>query len=94
MKESTNNVNTHEVISQLAYALWEKAGRPSGQDLEFWLQAEAQLLEEQKKQAAKPAVVLAETQAFQASQRVTSVKINNVSEPKLFDKKLSKSRRK
>jgi hypothetical protein len=29
-------------IAQRAYQLWEKAGRPDGKDLEFWLEAEAQ----------------------------------------------------
>lgn len=33
----------HEV-AQRAYQLWEAAGRPSGRDLENWLQAEAELL--------------------------------------------------
>ncbi len=35
-------VNTDQ-ISRLAYDLWEKAGRPSGRDTEFWLEAEKQL---------------------------------------------------
>lgn len=30
-------------VSRLAYELWEKAGRPAGRDLEFWLTAEARL---------------------------------------------------
>ena len=29
-------------IAQRAYQLWEKAGRPDGKDMEFWLEAEAQ----------------------------------------------------
>ena len=36
-------------IGQLAYQLWEKAGRPAGMDLNFWLEAESQL-----RQAAQP----------------------------------------
>lgn len=31
-------------IGLLAYHLWEASGRPAGQDLAFWLQAEKQLL--------------------------------------------------
>ena len=31
-----------------AYELWEQAGRPAGQDLEFWLEAERQLEEERE----------------------------------------------
>lgn len=30
-------------VGLLAYQLWEKAGRPSGKDLDFWLEAEKQL---------------------------------------------------
>lgn len=30
-------------IREAAYQMWEKAGRPAGRDLEFWLKAEAQL---------------------------------------------------
>ncbi|MGH7971832.1 MAG: DUF2934 domain-containing protein [Limisphaerales bacterium] len=30
-------------IGLLAYQLWEKAGQPSGKDLDFWLEAEKQL---------------------------------------------------
>jgi len=29
-----------------AYELWERAGRPPGRDLEFWLDAERQIKEE------------------------------------------------
>jgi hypothetical protein len=34
----------HEIRAN-AYRLWEQAGRPSGRDLEFWLQAERELEE-------------------------------------------------
>jgi len=30
-------------VSRVAYELWEKAGKPAGRDLEFWLAAEAQV---------------------------------------------------
>ena len=33
----------HEAIRARAYELWERAGWPSGRDLEFWLQAEREL---------------------------------------------------
>jgi hypothetical protein len=29
-------------IQALAYELWQKANRPAGQDMDFWLQAERQ----------------------------------------------------
>jgi hypothetical protein len=32
-----------EEIANCAYLIWEKEGRPAGRDVEFWLQAEAQL---------------------------------------------------
>lgn len=31
-----------------AYELWEQAGRPTGRELEFWLEAERQLEEERE----------------------------------------------
>ena len=36
-------VITTEVIASHAYILWEKAGRPQGRDVEYWLQAEKEL---------------------------------------------------
>jgi hypothetical protein len=33
-------MNRYEWIANRAYRLWEKAGRPSGSDLDFWLAAE------------------------------------------------------
>lgn len=33
-------MNRYEWIVNRAYGLWEKAGRPSGRDLDFWLAAE------------------------------------------------------
>ena len=33
-------------IAQRAHALWEKRGRPQGQDIEHWLEAERQLTQE------------------------------------------------
>jgi Protein of unknown function (DUF2934) len=33
-------MNRYEWIANQAYRLWEKAGRPSGRDLDFWLAAE------------------------------------------------------
>ena len=39
-------------IGRLAYQLWEKAGRPAGRDLEFWLAAEAEV-----RAASRPALV-------------------------------------
>jgi hypothetical protein len=33
--------NNH--VANRAYQLWEQAGRPHGRDLEFWIQAEAEV---------------------------------------------------
>ena len=42
-------------ISERAYRLWEKAGRPDGRDQEFWLQAEKELAEGKgRRKAADP----------------------------------------
>jgi len=38
-------------IESLAYSLWERAGRPLGRDVEFWLEAERQI-----NATARPAV--------------------------------------
>jgi hypothetical protein len=32
-------------VSARAYELWEEAGRPSGRDVDFWLEAERQVRE-------------------------------------------------
>jgi hypothetical protein len=40
---STENIH-HQEVSDRAYLLWQRAGKPEGQDLEFWLQAEAEVL--------------------------------------------------
>jgi hypothetical protein len=38
-----------EEIRALAYELWEQNGRPAGRDLEFWLQAEFEISERNRK---------------------------------------------
>lgn len=45
-------------VQDLAYRLWDAAGRPDGRDMDFWLQAEAQLTKPaaKPKAAAKPKV--------------------------------------
>ena len=45
-------------ISCLAFQLWEKAGRPEGRDLEFWLGAETHLLAPRRPGAVKVETVL------------------------------------
>jgi hypothetical protein len=45
-------------VTDRAYQLWEKAGRPEGRDLEFWVQAEAQVGKEAAQTVAAPAGVI------------------------------------
>ena len=52
MKKTTNketqgqnqNKVSRDEVAQRAYQLWVTAGQPIGRDLEYWLQAEAELL--------------------------------------------------
>lgn len=41
-------------IRDRAYALWEEAGRPEGQDKEFWAMAERELSEGQQTEEEQP----------------------------------------
>jgi hypothetical protein len=34
-------MNRQQALREIAYRMWEQAGRPTGRDLEFWLKAEA-----------------------------------------------------
>lgn len=43
-------------IRDRAYALWEQAGRPEGQDKEFWAMAEAELADRQEPEEEQPAL--------------------------------------
>ncbi|MBQ8251011.1 MAG: DUF2934 domain-containing protein [Alphaproteobacteria bacterium] len=44
---------TDQMLRETAYYLWEQAGRPEGTGEEFWLQACAQLLGEEKEPSKK-----------------------------------------
>ncbi|HZZ20679.1 MAG TPA: DUF2934 domain-containing protein [Opitutaceae bacterium] len=46
MKSKDNTPPSHDAISGRARTLWEAAGRPDGEDLNHWLQAEKELNEE------------------------------------------------
>lgn len=41
--ESEHGESTDDYVRTAAYYLWEKAGKPSGRDQEFWLQAQHDL---------------------------------------------------
>ena len=45
-------------IAVVAYHMWEMAGRPASRDLQFWLDAEAQLRAAAKTAATPPAAHL------------------------------------
>lgn len=45
--------NQREHILQKAYEIWEAEGRPTGRDMEHWLQAEVALAQTRAKPAAK-----------------------------------------
>jgi len=46
---------SQSAVKDLAYRLWEEAGKPDGRDQDFWLQAEAKLASPAKpKTPAKP----------------------------------------
>jgi hypothetical protein len=36
------NVDTHRLIAERAYVIWEREGRPEGRAWQHWLQAEAE----------------------------------------------------
>ncbi len=42
-KIQTDSELSRETVAQRAYQLWEAAGRPTGQDVEHWLQAEKEI---------------------------------------------------
>jgi len=44
-QEKATNKPIHDRIASLAYQLWEIGGRKPGRDLEYWLQAEKQLMD-------------------------------------------------
>lgn len=41
--EQADSAPTQDEIRKKAYILWEEAGRPDGDGVEFWLRAEAEL---------------------------------------------------
>jgi hypothetical protein len=65
-------------ISHLAFQLWEKAGRPAGRDLEFWLGAEKQLLARQRPEAVKVETVAPKPSS---ANRVPPVQSNTPRQP-------------
>jgi hypothetical protein len=48
LKNRIDAMRSGEQIRRRANELWEQHGRPEGRDVEFWLQAEAEVREENK----------------------------------------------
>ncbi len=60
---------SHDDIARLAYELWEQNARPSGQEVQFWLQAEQRL-----RSSAQTAPKSAPPQGQAAAARVDAAK--------------------
>jgi hypothetical protein len=50
---SSLSKNERLEIAERAYELWRAAGHPTGQDMEFWLQAEAELAASKHRRSRK-----------------------------------------
>ena len=56
-----------QIIREAAYRKWEQAGRPSGEGVEFWLQAEREYQQHERESPATDIVQLASEESFPAS---------------------------
>jgi hypothetical protein len=66
-------IDREPLIRERAYLLWEAAGRPSGKDLDYWLQAEASLGQAAAAEPRKPrSVARAAPKAKSATSRGTA----------------------
>ena len=72
-KEANNMEAREQEIRELAYCLWEAAGCPSGQDLEYWHKAEA-AWDEQNARSAASAVKAARPRRRSAARKATKSK--------------------
>lgn len=43
IENSFSYENTNKELHEIAYFLWERAGKPEGRDLEFWCDAEREM---------------------------------------------------
>lgn len=55
--------NQEQRVRELAYQIWEQAGYPCSDGVEFWLQAEAELTPAQRKTEPKLAKAAAKVSA-------------------------------
>jgi hypothetical protein len=45
-------MSNYDEIAKRAYELWEKAGKPEGQETEHWLQAENEVIQRRESKGA------------------------------------------
>ncbi|MCK1716545.1 DUF2934 domain-containing protein [Bradyrhizobium sp. 141] len=55
LKRTLRRMMRRGQVRARAYELWEQAGRPTGRELEFWLEAERQLEEEREERKSSDA---------------------------------------
>ena len=96
--ELKQNLDNNE-IAKSAYLLWKQAGHPQGLDLNFWLQAEAQLLAERQREAGsrdtrktEPLQVDAPVKARSVSPRVETSKLIGAKPTSSLNRKSSSRR--
>jgi hypothetical protein len=53
LTNGTHGEPTHDEIAFCAYSLWEQQGRQQNQEVEIWLQAEAQLRQSQSQHGVR-----------------------------------------
>lgn len=69
-------------IRDRAYALWEQAGRPEGQDMAFWMMAERELSAQAEPQEAQAATPQAD-EAAMPTQPLPDQDMTDLSEPEM-----------
>lgn len=75
---------SHDTITQQARELWEQRGRPQGQDVAIWLEAERQLQARAAETAADPLATAAKAdRRKQASRAPQSPTKTNAPKPEL-----------
>ena len=69
-------MSTHEdQIRQRAYQIWEREGRPHGDDLKHWMQAFQEIAENAQPSALKPARATKMTTSSPDAKKATTGKI-------------------
>lgn len=63
----THTDQEQQEIRQTAYRKWEQAGKPEGQEMEFWLDAEREMEENQRAAHDEDVVMEASEESFPAS---------------------------